>query len=218
MISQLLSISPTILALLGSGVTILYFLLAPLLSPQRSIPGPFLARFTRLWYFIQIYKGDFERRNISLHEEFGPVVRVAPDEYSVNDVEAARTIYGLGKGFVKVCFIFHSIYSVGFTAGSKAAKNIERYSRLLTVDSLVVEGYALTNIRVGSLVLGLDATGSNKSFPILRSRPSSSLSPAQEILLSLLHVRAPRLRTIRQQLHHPPHATLLRTRPNTHHN
>ncbi|KAL2066183.1 hypothetical protein VTL71DRAFT_2254 [Oculimacula yallundae] len=101
MISELLSLSPTTLGLLGSGVFVLYFVLAPLLSPQRSIPGPFLARFTRLWYFSQIYKGDFERQNISLHEQYGPIVRVAPDEYSINDVEAARTIYGLAKGFIK---------------------------------------------------------------------------------------------------------------------
>lgn len=113
MLSQLLALTPTALLLLLGGVYILYFLISPFLSPQRSIPGPFLARFTCLWYFIQIYKGDFERRNIALHEKYGPIVRVAPDEYSVDDVESARTIYGLGKGFVKVsrnisCSVFNS--------------------------------------------------------------------------------------------------------------
>ena len=103
MITDLLLVSPVTLLLVSGGVTLLYFLLAPLLSPQRSIPGPFLARFTRLWYFYQIYQGDFERLNVKLHEQYGPIVRIAPGEYSVDDVEGARIIYGLGKGFIKVC-------------------------------------------------------------------------------------------------------------------
>ncbi|KAH7413160.1 cytochrome P450 [Cadophora sp. MPI-SDFR-AT-0126] len=106
MITDLLLLSPLTLLLVSSSITLLYFLLAPLLSPQRSIPGPFLARFTRLWYFYQIYKGDFERLNVRLHEEYGPVVRIAPGEYSIDDVEGARVIYGLGKGFVKAPWYF----------------------------------------------------------------------------------------------------------------
>lgn len=32
----------------------------------------------------------------------GPVVRIAPNEYSVDDPEAMKTIYGHGTKFVKV--------------------------------------------------------------------------------------------------------------------
>lgn len=40
------------------------------LSP-RNTPGPFLARFSRLWYLRQILKGDFEKTNIALHRRHG---------------------------------------------------------------------------------------------------------------------------------------------------
>lgn len=97
----MLDLSAGTLAVLSCGVIVLYFVLQYLLDPLRAVPGPFLARFTRLWYFLEIYKGSFEETDIKLHEKYGPVVRVAPYEYSIDDIEAARTIYGHGNAFVK---------------------------------------------------------------------------------------------------------------------
>ena len=42
-----------------------------LFSPLASVPGPFLARFTDLWYAWRINKGHFEWDNISLHRKYG---------------------------------------------------------------------------------------------------------------------------------------------------
>lgn len=41
------------------------------LSSDRDIPGPFLARFTRLWYLRQMTRGDFQYTNIRLHRDHG---------------------------------------------------------------------------------------------------------------------------------------------------
>ena len=79
-----------------------YTIVAALLDPLRSIPGPFLARFTRLWLAYQIWKGEFQLVNIALHKKYGSLVRIAPGNYSVNDVDGARVIYGHGAGFTKV--------------------------------------------------------------------------------------------------------------------
>ncbi|OBT68006.1 hypothetical protein VE03_01548 [Pseudogymnoascus sp. 23342-1-I1] len=75
--------------------------LRALLSPVRQIPGPFLARFTRLWYFRQVLCGDFDQVNIQLHRRYGPIVRIAPDEYSFEDLQAVKIIYGHGTKFAK---------------------------------------------------------------------------------------------------------------------
>jgi len=40
-------------------------------DPLRDVPGPFFARFTRLWYLKQARSGEFERINIALHEKHG---------------------------------------------------------------------------------------------------------------------------------------------------
>lgn len=42
-----------------------------LASPLRSVPGPFLARFTRLWELQAIRKQDNAILNIALHERYG---------------------------------------------------------------------------------------------------------------------------------------------------
>lgn len=49
----------------------LYGLRYFLFDPLRRVPGPFLARFTRLWLLRQYAKGDYEKTNILLHRKFG---------------------------------------------------------------------------------------------------------------------------------------------------
>ncbi|TEY63310.1 hypothetical protein BOTCAL_0156g00180 [Botryotinia calthae] len=67
-----------------------------IIDPLRYVPGPFLVRFTRAWYCWEIYKGHFERTNHQLHTRYGPIVRIAPNEYSIDDVDAAKVIYSIG--------------------------------------------------------------------------------------------------------------------------
>jgi len=50
---------------------LLFGLYRTISSPLRSVPGPFLARFTDLWYLWHIYKGDFEHDNLALHRKYG---------------------------------------------------------------------------------------------------------------------------------------------------
>jgi len=102
MLQNLLDLSIGSYILLLSSFFLLFFFVNYLLDPLRNIPGPFLARFTRLWYFLEIYKGGFELTDVKLHKKYGPIVRIAPGEYSIDDVEATRTIYGHGNAFVKV--------------------------------------------------------------------------------------------------------------------
>ncbi|WPH01320.1 putative cytochrome P450 [Acrodontium crateriforme] len=82
----------TISLLLACGVivTIARYLSHPLLR----VPGPWLARFTRLWELIQIRQDHFEEVSIALHEKYGPVVRLAPNRYSISTPDAVQQIYG----------------------------------------------------------------------------------------------------------------------------
>jgi hypothetical protein len=63
---------------------LVYLLIQSYISPLRSVKGPFLARFTRLWYFSRVLHGSFEVENIQLHRKYGPVVRLGPDLYRVS--------------------------------------------------------------------------------------------------------------------------------------
>ena len=50
---------------------LLHLVYAALTSPLSSLPGPFFARFTKLWYLWRVYKGHFEQDNIDLHRKDG---------------------------------------------------------------------------------------------------------------------------------------------------
>ena len=69
--------------------------------PLASIPGPFLASLTRLWMTKHSWDGDMNTTMIALHKKHGPLVRTGPNELSVADLAAIKTIYGAGTPFRK---------------------------------------------------------------------------------------------------------------------
>ena len=70
--------------------TILYNLF---LHPLRRIPGPPLAKVSRLWARIGNFHGCKSERVHAAHEKYGPVVRVGPNEMSFASPTAVREIY-----------------------------------------------------------------------------------------------------------------------------
>jgi benzoate 4-monooxygenase len=70
------------------------------LHPLRRIPGPPLARVSRLWARIGNFYGRKSERIHAAHERYGPVVRVGPNEVSFSSPDAVHEIYMSGS-FVK---------------------------------------------------------------------------------------------------------------------
>ncbi|KAF1350640.1 sterigmatocystin biosynthesis P450 monooxygenase [Delphinella strobiligena] len=70
-------------------------------SDLRNIPGPYHARWTRLGLKLQIMQGRRTQYIHALHLNYGPFVRIAPNEVSVADLDAFRTIHRIGGGFLK---------------------------------------------------------------------------------------------------------------------
>ena len=79
--------------------TFSYLLYHSWLSPLASIPGPFLARFSRIWLVFHGYKGDLHAALSDVHARYGATVRVGPDEVVTTNLEAIKTIYGRGNAF-----------------------------------------------------------------------------------------------------------------------
>ncbi|KAJ2990879.1 hypothetical protein NUW58_g2738 [Xylaria curta] len=90
------------LLLLGiSGLWFAWGILTALWSPLRTIPGPFLSRFTNGWYFWRVVRWQFQVEQVELHRKYGPVVRLGPKRFSFAEPEALKTIYGHGTDFSK---------------------------------------------------------------------------------------------------------------------
>jgi hypothetical protein len=82
-----------ILGLLVLGYSFGWIVYARLFHPLRHIPGPFWASVSRLWMVHRIRHGDMEVVQRRLHEQYGPLIRIAPDEVACADPEAIRKIY-----------------------------------------------------------------------------------------------------------------------------
>ncbi|KAH8658201.1 cytochrome P450 [Xylariales sp. PMI_506] len=66
--------------------------------PFRNIPGPWINRVSELPATLALVRGDQHIYYRWLHEKYGPVVRVSPDELSFVTVDAREEIYGLRRG------------------------------------------------------------------------------------------------------------------------
>lgn len=102
-----------------------------LVSPLKDIPGPFWARFTTLWYFKRVHHGAFEQDNILLHQKYGPVVRVAPNQYSISETAAIKTVYGTGSRFAKSAWYDAWKHPAQWTVFSD--RDIKRHCKLLVL-------------------------------------------------------------------------------------
>ncbi|KAJ3543789.1 hypothetical protein NM208_g3390 [Fusarium decemcellulare] len=64
-------------------------------------PGPFIASVTDYWRLFDAWKRNTHITYRRLHEQYGDVVRVAPNVLSFGDPKAVPDIYGLNKGYTK---------------------------------------------------------------------------------------------------------------------
>lgn len=83
------------------SLPLVYIIYQRYFHPLASIPGPFWASLSRLWMAKHSWDGDMNTTMIALHEKYGDLVRTGPNEVSVADLNAIKTIYGAGTGFRK---------------------------------------------------------------------------------------------------------------------
>ncbi|TEA14667.1 Cytochrome P450 monooxygenase alt3 [Colletotrichum sidae] len=87
-----------IVSLAGRAIYNIYF------HPLRHYPGPRLWAASRLpWNYVNL-QGRLAWRIRELHTEYGPVVRIAPDELSYTSSAAWKKIYGQRSPEFSKCF------------------------------------------------------------------------------------------------------------------
>lgn len=85
-------------------VVVLHLLRRRYATPLRKYPGPLLASFSRVRQLLSVASGKTQDDMMSLHANYGPIVRIAPNELSFSSPEAARQLLSAGKGFHKTKF------------------------------------------------------------------------------------------------------------------
>jgi hypothetical protein len=66
-----------------------------------SIPGPWYSRYTHLVLKFYTLAGRRIYYVDSLHSKYGGVVRIAPDEVAISDLDGFAKIHKIGSGFLK---------------------------------------------------------------------------------------------------------------------
>ncbi|KAM0721926.1 hypothetical protein Q7P37_002851 [Cladosporium fusiforme] len=99
----ILSLASPILLLISTIPTLIVSILVyrAFFSPLARIPGPLVCRFTSVWIWYHSYAGHEARLITSLHEKYGPVVRIGPTECVISDGAALNAIYNERGGFRK---------------------------------------------------------------------------------------------------------------------
>lgn len=74
-------------------------------APLSEVPGPWYTKVTSLWIKFQEFRGNRRLAVHRLHQKYGPVVRLAPNEVSFTGLDAVREIYTSGgSGYDKTEF------------------------------------------------------------------------------------------------------------------
>ncbi|PTB38770.1 hypothetical protein M441DRAFT_198082 [Trichoderma asperellum CBS 433.97] len=118
---------------LGSGICLLLLSIVSIalyrlfFHPLARVPGPKLAAISNIWHAYHARNGGMFELACTLHQKYGEVVRVGPDELWFNSMEAFDKIYSSTKGFEKSDF---------YLATSLILPKIDCFLRPHFVDSL----------------------------------------------------------------------------------
>ncbi|KAJ0425639.1 putative benzoate 4-monooxygenase cytochrome P450 [Aspergillus carlsbadensis] len=88
----------------GIGLYLVYFAANAVyrvtLHPLAHIPGPRLASVTYLyeWYHDIYHLGQLPWKLKNLHERYGRIIRITPDEVHIRDPDFTTTLYSRGNG------------------------------------------------------------------------------------------------------------------------
>lgn len=89
---------------LSLATVLLYYLYSSYYAAGLNrYPGPFLAKFGKLWHWLDVWGNRHQLNLVDLHRKHGDVVRIGPTSLSVSNPDYVSKIYGVSAGFLKVC-------------------------------------------------------------------------------------------------------------------
>ncbi|KAL8713669.1 MAG: hypothetical protein Q9220_002195 [cf. Caloplaca sp. 1 TL-2023] len=113
--------------------------------PLSKVPGPWIASLTSVWHTYHSFIGDEWTFLRSLHQEYGRIVRIGPNEVDVSDGAALAPVYVEKGGFLKAP-MYDNFHVDGFHTISTTTDPEFRAVRAKAVTSL----FSPAAIRKGS--------------------------------------------------------------------
>ncbi|OTB03616.1 hypothetical protein M426DRAFT_321539 [Hypoxylon sp. CI-4A] len=123
--------TPTILTLLVA-IIYQYIIYPTLLSPLTKIPNAhWSCSISPAWILWTRFKSRENRTLHTAHEQHGPIVRIGPNELSVNSIEGVKTIYQGGFDKHQWYSVFNN-FGVPCTFSSLGAKHHSLRKRMVS--------------------------------------------------------------------------------------
>ncbi|KAL8910656.1 MAG: hypothetical protein Q9171_004072 [Xanthocarpia ochracea] len=157
------------------------------INPLRNISGPWLAKYTRVWLWKAITSRDWHRTIAALHRQHGPVIRIAPNEYSIDDPEAAKVIFRSRNQLEKFGYVFGSLEKNDDVSG--LIETIGAFMRYGMVVGPFVEWHPIIIRLLQALT-----PGSNMGLLHLKSIGENAMNNMDEYLDSLVRPTPTQLR------------------------
>ncbi|KAF5678137.1 benzoate 4-monooxygenase cytochrome P450 [Fusarium heterosporum] len=99
-------------------------------SPLRVFDGPFLARYTGLWWLYHACNGESHLVEKELHKKYGPYVLIAPNTIITDDIDLIKPMFKRGGGFQKSNF-YRASYNTVYDEESKGwRKKLNLFSEI----------------------------------------------------------------------------------------
>ncbi|KAG6235820.1 hypothetical protein E4U23_000533, partial [Claviceps purpurea] len=117
-----------------AGLTVLvalfYFIFLVLSRPTSKLPGPWYSKWTDLVFRYQWFYGRQTFYIHGLHTKYGPIVRVAPNQVAVADLETVKSVYTIKETYRKTKFyellVSRPIQTVFSTADVELHRKLRR--------------------------------------------------------------------------------------------
>ena len=95
-------------------------------SPLTGFPGPFWAKISSLTCSTQLWKGDYPKRLLALHQKYGDFVRVGSSDLSIIHPKATNAIYGRGSKCTKAAWYDLNLPMISMQTTRKRAEHDAR--------------------------------------------------------------------------------------------
>ncbi|TDZ37139.1 putative sterigmatocystin biosynthesis P450 monooxygenase STCB [Colletotrichum spinosum] len=167
--------SPVFLAVAAAPVVILY-LVRCVYSPLWRLPGPRISAFTSLVLRLHELQGNRTRYIHHLHEQYGPVVRVSPNEVCFTSYDAVKEIYcSGGSGYDKT--EFYNLFRVYGRRTMFTTLNKEDHAKRKRI---IADRYANSNVLRSAPLSGIQ----ERSLNFIK-RCEASVGASHDIFMSL---------------------------------
>ncbi|KAI0007687.1 cytochrome P450 [Xylariaceae sp. FL0662B] len=129
---ELFGLSHLYVGAVALSTALLWTLIKEFSSPLSKIPGPWYSRWTTLVSRYYRLKGRLPAYVHSLHQQYGPIVRISPHEVDVANPAAAQKIHQVNKEYRKSSFYADLVPTVTSVFSTIDVEIHRRHRRLLS--------------------------------------------------------------------------------------